>query len=128
MKTQYEAMTIALMWGLLGIYIIIGNFLISEPRDEFSIIVRFAESDGVMFCSAVTIVKLIELFRLRLYDPITRLTLLFVIYVAVYGITAGPYMIVSFVQPFHRHVLAHFAILFLILESTTYYLQNRKEK
>ncbi|WP_138990055.1 hypothetical protein [Larkinella sp. C7] len=128
MKTQYEAITIAVIWVLLGTYILFCKILTKDILDNFSLLVEMAKSDGAMFCFAVTLIKLTELIRLKLFDIITRLALIFVVYVVIYSLLGGPYMLVSFAQLFHRHVLAHFAILFLLLESITYYLQNRYEK
>jgi len=81
-----------------------------------------------MICLAITLVKLMELMRLKLLDPVSRLLLILLVYAVVYGLKAGPYMIVSFVQPLARHVMAQFLLLFCLLELGVYYIQMQLEK
>ncbi|PRY28175.1 hypothetical protein CLV58_13032 [Spirosoma oryzae] len=75
-----------------------------------------------MICSAITVVKLTELIRLKLFNPISRFMLILVIYVVIYGLRAGPYMIASFFQPMARNVLAQFFLLFLLIELCLHYI------
>jgi hypothetical protein len=127
MRIELGIISILPTWVFLGIYIVIGEIFVDKAPDIYYLFLFSTERDGTIFCLAVTISRLIESMCLRKFIFFARILLVFFIYVLIYGIVAFPLMIVSFFQPFYRNIVAHFTIIFMIIELVLTRFQNKTE-
>jgi hypothetical protein len=115
-KTRVESAYIMLVWIVLGPYYFFRIYIFQQIFDDFQLLSSIFSTDGLLFCLAITFVKVLELLRMCLYNIFVRFLLIFAVYIIGYGLIAPPYMFVSFYQPFGRNVILHLTLIFILID------------